>query len=1189
MQLRAALALLLAVPGLVVAAPSPPVTATDGCSAGTMTITDVVGYDHVEAVQGEVAGAYTGGRNLTRVVFAASESADASCTLTVPDGVTELRTLVVGGGGGGGGGYGGGGGGGGVYYRNEVAVSPGASVTAVVGRGGAGGVPCGPSACEPDSPGQQGRASSLHIDGVLVANAGGGGGGGQSGGYAPAMASGDFTATGGGGGGGSMGIGTPHVASGAIPPDANSSFAPWWGSSNGDLTQKGGLGGGTGGPGGDSRSTEANNMVTGGGGGAMGEEPPQSGDPSRPHEAVGAYGVVTNVEGDTTIRYGAGGGGVEARSDSAARSTFTSMSPTSGGSGGTPTSRPGGDGVDGTGGGGGGAHDSEGGDGGSGTVTIWFYRAVDLSGPTTVSTTFGTAATSAAFTASGGQFEHEPSATWVLDDGSGGSVTGIGFDTATRKVTVDASTPAGTHSMRLTVTDVVGMSDTVAITVTVEKAAQAPISFSPGPPAVGRISGDDYVTSLIGGSGSGAHAPSIDPSSSLVCSGVVEGSTITITFLAVGTCVLLGDRAGDDDHRDATQISESIVVAEKEAQSVLHFGDVWPVTADEGDSGFTFTVSGGSGTGAYSVTVDPGSTSVCSVAGSGPTYSMTHIGPGSCLVNLDRAGDNDHHDATTEQAFYWVRGLRTLTIDPATFRHTYPWAGSDYDIAGLALLVASTGSAPMGSWYVRDSAGVCTANGVPVIRIIGEGVCTVYATESDPFSWVESTTPAVTFRVIDRLVPEFRAPTPAADGFTTLIENIHPDWTWTATTDAGSVMIDPAVGTVQVSGLTPGQTATVTVTSSHADYADGTATVTGVALAAGLIPQFDTPIAGEGGLTVDITNFDPAWTWSVSSSSGTASIDGAGRVIVSGLALSQSVTITVDTRRSGYLDGSASLSGSASATTTTTTTTTSTTTTTVPTAASTAQVGVRSGSPMTALAAPVRFLDTRRTGERVGELDGTGAPIRFQVAGLDGVPSTGVSAVAANVTVVASEAADVGGYLTVYPCGSVPDTSTLNFGSGATVANAVIAPLSASGEVCIHVYGTAHVLFDVSGWFGSGFSALGAPVRLLDTRSSGRVGALDGSAEPVVLRVAGVRGVPVSGVSAVAMNVTVVDPVTNDFGGFVTVFPCGGRPDASNLNFVSGQVVANAVVAPVSSDGTVCFHVYGSGHLLADVSGWFDE
>ena len=76
-------------------------------------------------------------------------------------------------------------------------------------------------------------------------------------------------------------------------------------------------------------------------------------------------------------------------------------------------------------------------------------------------------------------------------------------------------------------------------------------------------------------------------------------------------------------------------------------------------------------------------------------------------------------------------------------------------------------------------------------------------------------------------------------------------------------------------------------------------------------------------------------------------------------------------------------------------------------------------------------------------------------------------------------------------------------------------------------------------------------------------------------------------VAAVALNVTVVDGETNDFGGFVTVYPCGTRPDASNLNFTYGQTIPNPVIAPVSSSGQVCFYVYGKAHLLADVSGYF--
>jgi hypothetical protein len=57
----------------------------------------------------------------------------------------------------------------------------------------------------------------------------------------------------------------------------------------------------------------------------------------------------------------------------------------------------------------------------------------------------------------------------------------------------------------------------------------------------------------------------------------------------------------------------------------------------------------------------------------------------------------------------------------------------------------------------------------------------------------------------------------------------------------------------------------------------------------------------------------------------------------------------------------------------------------------------------------------------------------------------------------------------------------------------------------------------------------------------------------------------------------------------VTVYPCGTRPDASSLYFGFGQTVPNAVIAPVSGQGKVCFYVYGKAHLIVDVNGYFNQ
>jgi hypothetical protein len=195
-----------------------------------------------------------------------------------------------------------------------------------------------------------------------------------------------------------------------------------------------------------------------------------------------------------------------------------------------------------------------------------------------------------------------------------------------------------------------------------------------------------------------------------------------------------------------------------------------------------------------------------------------------------------------------------------------------------------------------------------------------------------------------------------------------------------------------------------------------------------------------------------------------------------------------------------------------------------------------------------------------------------------------------NVTAVATEAGNEGGYVTVYPCGTPPEASNLNFKSNQIIPNGVIAPVSDDGTVCFYVYGKAHLLADVSGWLpAGGFTALAQPYRLLNTRTAGdagKIGEIDGSGVAYTLQIAGQGGLPSAGIGSVALNVTVVDGLVNEYGGYVTVYPCGTRPDASNLNFTTGQIVPNAVIAPVSADGKVCIYVYGKSHILVDASGY---
>ncbi|MBV8982271.1 MAG: S8 family serine peptidase, partial [Acidimicrobiia bacterium] len=237
---------------------------------------------------------------------------------------------------------------------------------------------------------------------------------------------------------------------------------------------------------------------------------------------------------------------------------------------------------------------------------------------------------------------------------------------------------------------------------------------------------------------------------------------------------------------------------------------------------------------------------------------------------------------------------------------------------------------------------------------------------------------------------------------------------------------------------------------------------------------------------------------------------------------------------------------------------------------------------------PARILDTRvGTGDAGGPFN-TGETRAETIDGLGGVPSTGVSAVAMNVTVTQPSA---NGFVTIYPDGGTrPNASNLNFTAGETIPNLVVAPVGADGKVDVYnLVGSTHVIFDVVGWYGStgdSFNPL-TPARILDTRNGiGDSGGAFGTGETRAETIDGSGGVPASGVAAVVMNVTVTQPTVN---GFLTLYPTGAsRPNASNLNFTAGETIPNLVVVPVGPDGKVdVYNLVGSTHVIFDVVGWY--
>jgi hypothetical protein len=117
------------------------------------------------------------------------------------------------------------------------------------------------------------------------------------------------------------------------------------------------------------------------------------------------------------------------------------------------------------------------------------------------------------------------------------------------------------------------------------------------------------------------------------------------------------------------------------------------------------------------------------------------------------------------------------------------------------------------------------------------------------------------------------------------------------------------------------------------------------------------------------------------------------------------------------------------------------------------------------------------------------------------------------------------------------------------------------------------------------------PCRVVDTRGNGFTGdygppALQGNGPP---RSFAIPAGPCSGIpgnaGAYSINVAAILPAAD---GFLTVFPTGAaQPASSDLNFLAGEVVANAIVAPAGSGGAISVSVNVSTHMILDINGYY--
>jgi RHS repeat-associated protein len=244
--------------------------------------------------------------------------------------------------------------------------------------------------------------------------------------------------------------------------------------------------------------------------------------------------------------------------------------------------------------------------------------------------------------------------------------------------------------------------------------------------------------------------------------------------------------------------------------------------------------------------------------------------------------------------------------------------------------------------------------------------------------------------------------------------------------------------------------------------------------------------------------------------------------------------------------------------------------------------------------APRRVFDSR---------DGTGTTATRLGAGetrtvtptVAGVPTSGVAAVTANVTVTTTGSTTSGQFVSVWPTGAWPGTSNLNYVTGQTLAELVMVQTNGDGtfEVRNGADAAVDIIVDVQGYTtiaedpAGSIYVTGTPTRRYDTRpASGVPGAGTGPMSGTrTVAISGGGGPVPDGSEAVTINVTVTGATA---AGTVTLWATGAKPGTANVHYVAGQTVSNAAVVPLDALGRIQVNVTGGAtHVVVDVAGYF--
>jgi hypothetical protein len=213
---------------------------------------------------------------------------------------------------------------------------------------------------------------------------------------------------------------------------------------------------------------------------------------------------------------------------------------------------------------------------------------------------------------------------------------------------------------------------------------------------------------------------SINAASSSVCT--INGPAVT--FVGVGSCVIVANQGGNATFAAAPQITQTVLVqaAQGTTPQVIAITSTPPSPAAVGGTyGVIATASSGL---SVTLSINAASSATCTIAGS----TVTFVAAGTCMINADQPGDATFAPAPQAMQMVIVQPAQGTTQQTIAITSVQPMPAT---AGGATYAVVATASSGLAVTLTIDatSVGVCTIAG-STVTFVGAGTCRVNADQA---------------------------------------------------------------------------------------------------------------------------------------------------------------------------------------------------------------------------------------------------------------------------------------------------------------------------------------------------------------------------------------------------------------------------------------------------------------------------